>query len=119
MIGVGNSSNVTQHVPRGAIRASAEIACVFVTCAVALVTIGCKPHRVDPGPDLQIASKSLHLRSSDPVPRTSPWFDGNSVSIVADGTLRDVALPGRAMVGSWTQTSGGKTVKGDFRINRQ
>src|SRR5215475_6146169 len=30
----------------------------------------------------------------------------NSVSIIADGTLRDVALPGRVMVGSWTQTSG-------------
>jgi len=44
---------------------------------------------------------------------------GNSMTIVADGTLRDVALPGRAMVGTWTQTSGGKTVKGDFRINRQ
>ena len=44
---------------------------------------------------------------------------GNSITIVADGTLRDVALPGRAMVGVWTQTSGGKTVKGDFRISRQ
>jgi len=44
---------------------------------------------------------------------------GNSITIVADGTLRDVALPGRAMVGTWTQTSGGKTVKGDFRISRQ
>jgi hypothetical protein len=44
---------------------------------------------------------------------------GNSITIVADGTLRDVALPGRAMVGTWTQTSDGKTVKGDFRISRQ
>jgi hypothetical protein len=44
---------------------------------------------------------------------------GNPVSIVADGSLRDVGLPGRAMVGSWTQTSGGKTVKGDFRVSRQ
>jgi hypothetical protein len=44
---------------------------------------------------------------------------GNSTTIVADGTLRDVALPGRVMVGSWTQTSNGKTVKGDFRISRQ
>jgi hypothetical protein len=44
---------------------------------------------------------------------------GNSITIVADGTLRDVALPGRVMVGTWTQTSGGKTVKGDFRISRQ
>ena len=44
---------------------------------------------------------------------------GNSITIIADGTIRDVALPGRAMVGTWTQTSGGKTVKGDFRISRQ
>ena len=44
---------------------------------------------------------------------------GNSITIVADGTLRNVALPGRVMVGTWTQTSGGKTVKGDFRISRQ
>lgn len=44
---------------------------------------------------------------------------GNVVSIVADGTLRDVGLPGRAMVGTWTQTSEGKTVKGDFRMSRQ
>jgi hypothetical protein len=44
---------------------------------------------------------------------------GNSTTIVADGTMRDVGLPGRVMVGSWSQTSGGKTVKGDFRISRQ
>ena len=44
---------------------------------------------------------------------------GNSITIVADGTMRDVALPGRAMVGTWSQTSGGKTVKGDFRLSRQ
>jgi hypothetical protein len=45
--------------------------------------------------------------------------EGKSTTIVADGTMRDVGLPGRVMVGSWTQTSGGKTTKGDFRINRQ
>ena len=44
---------------------------------------------------------------------------GNSISIVADGTMKQVGLPGRSMVGTWTQTSGGKTVKGDFRISRQ
>lgn len=44
---------------------------------------------------------------------------GNSTSIVADGTMQHVGLPGRLMVGTWTQTSGGKTVKGDFRISRQ
>jgi hypothetical protein len=58
---------------------------VFVTCAFALVTCGCNPNRgkfQDPGPDLQIVGESLHLRSSDPVPRTSPWFDGSAVSVV-------------------------------------
>ena len=44
---------------------------------------------------------------------------GNSISIVADGTMKEVGLPGRSMMGTWTQTSGGKTVKGDFRISRQ
>ena len=44
---------------------------------------------------------------------------GNSTTIVADGTMQEVGLPGRSIVGTWTQTSGGKTVKGDFRISRQ
>src|SRR6476620_6075157 len=39
---------------------------------------------------------------------------GNSISIVADGTMKDVGLPGRSIVGTWTQTLGGKTEKGDF-----
>ena len=44
---------------------------------------------------------------------------GNSISIVADGTMQEVGLPGRSMVGTWSQTSGGKTEKGDFRVRRQ
>ena len=44
---------------------------------------------------------------------------GNSISIVADGTMQQVALPNRSIVGTWTQTSSGKTVKGDFRVSRQ
>jgi len=44
---------------------------------------------------------------------------GNLVSIVADGTMHDVGLPNRLLEGTWTQTSGGKTVKGDFKIRRQ
>lgn len=44
---------------------------------------------------------------------------GNPITIVADGTMQEVALPKRSIVGTWTQTSGGKTVKGDFRISRQ
>src|SRR5262245_23529173 len=44
---------------------------------------------------------------------------GNPITIVADGTMQDVGLPNRTLGGSWTQTSGGKTVKGDFKIRRQ
>lgn len=44
---------------------------------------------------------------------------GTPISIVADGTMHDVGLPNRSIVGTWTQTSGGKSVKSDFRISRQ
>jgi hypothetical protein len=44
---------------------------------------------------------------------------GNLISIVADGTMRDVGLPNRLLAGTWTQTSGGKTVKSDFKVRRQ
>jgi hypothetical protein len=43
----------------------------------------------------------------------------NSIAIVADGTMQDVGLPNRSIVGTWTQTTAGKAVKGDFRISRQ
>jgi hypothetical protein len=42
---------------------------------------GCKPP--DPGPALQIVGESTRLRTTDPVPATSPWFDGTRVSLVA------------------------------------
>jgi len=45
---------------------------------------GCKnPVDRDPGPDVQIVGETLRLRSTDPVPRTSPWFDGHTVKLVA------------------------------------
>ncbi len=43
---------------------------------------GCKKP-VEPGPDLQIVGETLRLRSGDPVPRTSPWFDGDAIHLVA------------------------------------
>jgi len=43
---------------------------------------GCKKP-VDPGPDLQVVGETLRLRTTDPVPRTSPWFDGHTVKLVA------------------------------------
>jgi hypothetical protein len=44
---------------------------------------------------------------------------GNPVAIVAEGTMRNTALPNRSITGTWTQTSGGNTVKSEFSIARQ
>ena len=44
---------------------------------------------------------------------------GNPVSIVAEGTMHNVALHNRWIEGTWTQTSGGNTVKSAFKIARQ
>jgi hypothetical protein len=44
---------------------------------------------------------------------------GSPVTIVADGTMQETGLPNRTITGSWSQTSGGKTVKADFKIRRQ
>ncbi|HTL31497.1 MAG TPA: hypothetical protein VL326_00155 [Kofleriaceae bacterium] len=53
--------------------------CGIATCAL---TPACKRH-VDPGPDLQITTDGVHLRSTDPIPRTSPIFDGTRVTLEA------------------------------------
>ena len=44
---------------------------------------------------------------------------GNPVAIIAEGTMNNVALPNRSITGTWTQTSGGNTVKNEFTITRQ
>ena len=44
---------------------------------------------------------------------------GNPVSIVAAGTMNNVALANRSITGTWTQTSGGNAVTSEFRIVRQ
>ena len=44
---------------------------------------------------------------------------GGSITIVGDGTIQNLALPNRAIAGVWSQTSGGKTEKGEFNIRRQ
>jgi hypothetical protein len=44
---------------------------------------------------------------------------GVPVAVVAEGTMHAVALYNRWVEGTWTQTSGGKTVKSAFRIARQ
>nr|MBA3818343.1 hypothetical protein [Deltaproteobacteria bacterium] len=38
---------------------------------------------MDPGPDLQVVGESTRVRLEDPVPRRSPWFDGERVTLVA------------------------------------
>jgi hypothetical protein len=50
--------------------------------AAIVVASGCKKPS-DPGPDLQIVGETGRLRSGEPVPRTSPWFDGTRVTLVA------------------------------------
>jgi hypothetical protein len=44
---------------------------------------------------------------------------GTPVAIVAEGTMHAVALHNRWIEGTWTQASGGKTVKSEFKIARQ
>ena len=44
---------------------------------------------------------------------------GSPVAIVAEGTMHNVALPNRWITGTWTQTSGGNSVKSEFKITRQ
>ena len=44
---------------------------------------------------------------------------GTPVAIVAEGTMHNVGLPNRWIEGTWTQTSGGNTVKSAFKITRQ
>ena len=44
---------------------------------------------------------------------------GVPVAIVAEGTMHNVALPNRWVTGTWTQTSGGNTVRSEFKITRQ
>jgi hypothetical protein len=48
------------------------------TCAI---SPACR--RPDPGPALQIVGESTRIRISDPVPATSPWFDGARIAVVA------------------------------------
>lgn len=44
---------------------------------------------------------------------------GNPITIVADGTMNLVPLPNRNITGTWSQTSGGNTVRNNFEITRQ
>ena len=88
---------------------------------------------VNPGPNaIPIKTARLDITPGNPSakPVVLPVFKvhieadakdakGNPMTIVADGTMQEVALPGRAIAGVWSQTSGGNTVKGEFKIRRQ
>ncbi|MBA3539565.1 MAG: hypothetical protein H0T79_08035, partial [Deltaproteobacteria bacterium] len=50
---------------------------------VIVLSGACGAKAQDPGPDLQIVGESTRLRMNDPLPRTTPWFDGNRVTLVA------------------------------------
>jgi hypothetical protein len=52
--------------------------CLAGTCAL---SPGCRGR--DAGPALQVVGESTRLRTTDPTPATSPWFDGTQVSLVA------------------------------------
>jgi hypothetical protein len=61
------------------VRASVFVmACLAGTCAM---SPGCA--RRDPGPALQVVGESTRTRITDPVPATSPWFDGARVAVLA------------------------------------
>jgi len=91
---------------------------------------------LNPGPNavpLKVARLDITPGTPSPgkgVPPVLPIFkvyfeadtkdaSGNPVGIVADGTMHAVALHNRWIEGTWTQTSGGKTVKTEFKIARQ
>ncbi|HEY5925087.1 MAG TPA: hypothetical protein VIV11_25570 [Kofleriaceae bacterium] len=55
--------------------------CAIVTCALAPACKRSAP--ADPGADHQVLSEALRLRDTDPLPRTSPFFDGTTLRLVA------------------------------------
>ena len=86
----------------------------------------------NPGPNavpLKVARLDITPGTPSPkqgVPAILPIFKvyfevdaKNGVAIVAEGTMHNTALPNRFIEGTWTQTSGGKAVKSEFKITRQ
>ena len=49
---------------------------------VLVAVVACGGKRVDPGPDLMVVGESTRVRLEDPVPATTPWFDGREVTLV-------------------------------------
>ena len=78
----------------------AIVAAAFASCANPLAACGSRAP-VDPGPALQIVSESTVVRSADPVPTTSPFFDGK--------TLRLTAARGETLAIQVLHRGGGRT----------
>jgi len=88
---------------------------------------------VNPGPNavpIKLARLDIVPGNTKTKPPTDPVFKvhietdgkdskGNVVKIVADGTIQEEGLPNRSIAGTWSQTSGGKTETGEFKIRRQ
>ena len=73
--------------------------------------VGCK-REPKPGPDLQIVGESTRVRAEDPVPDTSPWFDGTTVSLIgARGEILGLQVLHRGG-GLTSVTVDGATVRG-------
>ena len=70
-------TQLATRAARGRTR-SARVLCAIATCALSPAC-----HRADPGPVLQILGDDARVRSGAPVPRTSPYFDGQRVALVA------------------------------------
>jgi hypothetical protein len=64
--------------------AAGRIAWLAGACALSPACKGHERHEHhDPGPDLQILGESARLRTTDPVPASSPWFDGARITLIA------------------------------------
>lgn len=59
------------------------IVCLASTCAMQPGCGRCGAGRHAPGPALQVVGESTRLRTADPAPARSPWFDGAGISLIA------------------------------------
>lgn len=68
------------------VRGKCVRALVACLAAASAWSLGCGHRdaaRPDPGPALQVIGESSRLRTTDPTPATSPWFDGTRIALVA------------------------------------
>ncbi len=58
--------------------ASRRFGIIGLACCLA-----CAGRKEPPGPPIQVLGESMRWRSDEPLPHTSPWFDGTQVTLVA------------------------------------